>query len=187
MAAEERSGAIRGLGFLDAGQLSPGIVRNLVARVSRRVAVPCRIVRDITAGRLPLLESGRQADADRLLDRLEKLARDDEILVGITGQDIGSRIFSFYFGRARLHGRALVVSTARLHPSFYGLPEDPALTMRRATLEVLHEIGHVAGLQHCSDYTCVMHFAATVEAIDLRGTDYCRACSELLPSGLIER
>ena len=105
-------------------------------------------------------------------------------LVGLTALDLGNPIFTFFFGRARLNGRSAIVSLARLDPRFYGLPEDPRLMVRRAVNEVLHELGHNAGLQHCNDQGCLMRVAATVEAIDIRGASYCLACSERLPRGL---
>jgi len=94
-------------------------------------------------------------------------------------------IFTHVFGGARNGGHTAVVSLARLKPEFYGLPPDPALTTRRAVAEVLHEVGHLAGLAHCDDYRCLMHFSPEVEMIDLRGTTFCRSCAAELPPGFL--
>ena len=80
----------------------------------------------------------------------------------------------------RLFIGAALISLHRLAPSFYGLPPDPELTLTRATCECLHELGHVAGLHHCDDYRCVMHFSGDVESIDLRGSGWCDSCAALL-------
>jgi archaemetzincin len=132
------------------------------------------------------MEARDQADADRLLEQLEERAESahptGSVLVGVTQADLGNPIFTFFFGRARQHGRAALVSLARLSPAFYGLPDDRALTVHRATLEILHELGHVVGLPHCRDVACLMHFAATVESIDQRGNAFCRHCLAAAPA-----
>jgi archaemetzincin len=124
-----------------------------------------------------MLAGREQADADRLLKEVEGLAADGEVIVALTHLDIGHPIFTHFFGRARHHGSGALVSTARLMPEFYGMPEDHETTRLRATLEIVHELGHVAGLPHCDDNGCLMHFAPTVEAIDNRGQEFCRACA----------
>ena len=58
------------------------------------------------------------------------------------------------------------------------------LLLQRTTTEILHELGHVAGLKHCQQYDCIMHFAATAEAVDLRGMSFCHSCTAALPDGL---
>ena len=132
-----------------------------------------------------MLEGRRQADADAMLARLESLAtHEDEVLVGLVAVDIGHPIFTFFFGRARHEGRAALVSLARLTPTFYGLPEDRELTVSRAAWETLHELGHVAGLVHCDDYGCLMHFSRSVEAIDVRGKEFCENCRDQLAGEL---
>jgi len=165
------------IGFVPLGQPPAPILRDLVGRVSRLVAVPCA-VRTLSRPPDPLPLPGRnQVDADRLLQDLEaRVDAPGEVLVGVTTHDIGHPIFTHFFGRARHGGGAAVVSVARLRPGFYGLPDDGALLLQRATREVLHELGHVAGLVHCDDPACLMRFAATVEAIDLRGARFCVAC-----------
>jgi len=166
----------------------PSRVEGLVARVSRRFVAPCRLRHAPLTDGAPLLPGRDQIDSDLLLERIEALERaEGEILVGITERDLGSRIFTFVFGRARRGGHAALVSLARLGPGFYGLPADPALETRRAVAEIVHEIGHVAGLDHCRDASCVMRFATNVESIDLRGGRFCEECARRLPGGVAVR
>jgi archaemetzincin len=157
----------------------------LAARLSRRVAVPCRAQGPIDLGELVRLPGRDQVDADRLLERVEAWpAPPGVVKVGLTGLDIAIPIFTFVFGRARDGGRGCLVSAARLDPRFYGLPEDAALTERRTVDEVLHELGHVAGLPHCREAFCLMRFAGSVEQVDARGSELCRGCSDRFASRL---
>jgi archaemetzincin len=187
MAADEERNRVRELRFLTIGSFPRADVQQLMARVSGRVALPCRLAAGGDEIELPLLEGRDQAYADRLLEQLEARATPGRILVGVTLKDIGNPLFSFFFGQARLQGSAVLVSLARLSPLFYGLPDDPELTMRRATIEVLHELGHVAGLEHCDDYGCIMHLANNVGAIDVRGSSYCARCAERVSPLLLPR
>ncbi|MHC4930988.1 MAG: archaemetzincin family Zn-dependent metalloprotease [Planctomycetota bacterium] len=176
---------IRGVQFLTLGSFPRAVAQDLVARVSTEVAVPCQLLRPSEQVPIPHLARRNQVDADRMLQVLEDLDHDpEEILVGVTLLDLGNPIFSFFFGRARQDGGAALVSLARLDPTFYGLPEDRDLMLRRGVLEVVHELGHIGGLHHCDDWNCVMHFAATVEAIDNRGPSVCPRCREELPHAL---
>ncbi|MFN7943633.1 MAG: hypothetical protein U0X73_18730 [Thermoanaerobaculia bacterium] len=161
------------------------LVATVASELSRRVRLPCRLVA-APAGPAPAPVPGRpQIDADQLLAALEAAADDGVPLVGVTAADLGLPLFTFVFGRARLGGRAVVVSLARLRPELYGLPADGALVARRAAAEILHELGHLAGLAHCADSACLMHFATSVEAADLRGSIFCDSCAAALPAGFI--
>jgi archaemetzincin len=164
------------------GPVAPDDLRSVIAQVSVHLAVPLRLAAGIPGGDVPMLPDRAQADADRLLARLEaRAAPEGAVLLGVTELDLGNLIFTHFFGRARQHGRAAIVSLARLTPTFYGLPPDAALLRQRAVLEVLHELGHLAGLKHCEDQGCLMAFAATVDALDHRGVVFCGACRAELP------
>jgi archaemetzincin len=157
----------------------------LVAQTSVHLEVPCRLIEPPPGLEMPVIPGRDQVDADRLLSRIEALERRPGLaLVGLTGRDLAIPIFTFVFGRARVGGRAAVVSLARLRPEHYGLPSDPALTVRRGVAEILHELGHVAGLGHCQDFQCLMHFSTDIEAADLRPLTCCESCAAELPAGL---
>lgn len=183
----EEPGRIWGVHFLRVGAFPPAAARELVVRVSRHVAVPCRLVGTAYEGELPLLDGRTQVNADPVLEILEAETEPGNLLVGLLTLDIGSPLFTFFFGRARLHGHVAIVSQARLRPEFYGLSPDPELTALRTEREVLHEIGHLGGLRHCNTYDCIMYFASSVEAIDNRGSAFCSACAEQIHTGLRPR
>nr|WP_243666411.1 matrixin family metalloprotease [Vulcanisaeta sp. JCM 16159] len=48
--------------------------------------------------------------------------------------------------------------------------------------EVLHELGHSFGLDHCADPRCVMYFSNTIEDTDRKGPGYCQRCMARLRS-----
>lgn len=169
------------------GDVAAETVDALLAELSRRVAVPCRRVPCPTPPPLDPVPGRPQIDADRWLERLEAHGRPGAPLVGVTEQDLALPIFSFVFGRARLEGHAAVLSLARLRPEYYGQPADPSRLARRAAAELLHELGHLAGLRHCERPDCLMRFASSVEAADLRGALFCADCAAQLPHGFVAR
>jgi archaemetzincin len=113
-----------------------------------------------------------------LLASLEDLAGPGELVLGITGIDLFSPVFTFVFGEARLGGAAGLFSINRLKTSFYGLPEDSGRLLARARTEALHETGHLLGLVHCRNGDCVMRFSAAAEEIDLKSDRFCTECHE---------
>jgi archaemetzincin len=170
--------------FLPVGAVPPGTLEALAVRLSRRVEVACHVLAPgaLAVRRIPNRD---QLDANALLEAVEARATSDSrVLVGVTGEDIAVPVFTFVFGLARQGGRACVVSLARTDPSFYGLAPDPALRDERAVAEVLHEMGHLATLEHCPDRGCLMSFAGNVERVDTRGSRFCAACAGRLPQWL---
>jgi len=115
------------------------------------VAVPCQVSEAHDATELRRVPGRDQVDADWLLGLLEaRPLPAGAVAMGITALDLAIPIFTFVFGRARELGHAALVSAARLAPEFYGLAPNAALTLHRAVIEVVHELGHVGGLRHCA-------------------------------------
>jgi archaemetzincin len=94
--------------------------------------------------------------------------------------DLFIPILTYVFGEAEVGGNVAVVSYHRLAPERYGLPPDNALLLARFVKEVVHELGHVFSLIHCSAQSCVMHSSSYVEEIDLKEQSFCRACASEL-------
>jgi len=181
--ADER---LRSIHIVPVGKLARAVGEWLAALVSRHVTVPCYVDSSTLEGELRLLPGREQADADYLLRRLEEQpVEEGAAVVGLTDVDLGLPILTHVFGGARADGHTAVVSLARLEQGFYGLARDRGLTARRAVAEVLHELGHLAGLAHCDRYDCLMHFSPDVESIDLRGDSFCPECAAALPAGFL--
>lgn len=101
----------------------------------------------------------------------------------ITSVDLYIPIFTYVFGLAKLNGSIAIVSSYRLRPEFYGLPPDDHLLKRRLIKEVIHELGHLLNLRHCSDFRCVMTSSNTADDLDIKGMQFCDSCLNRLNLG----
>jgi archaemetzincin len=113
---------------------------------------------------------------DALIERAAAGHTDPERqwLLGVTDTDLCAPGLSFVFGEATVGGCCAVISLARLRTEGGG---DPALFRRRVLTEAVHELGHVAGLSHCSNSECVMWASETLSDTDRKGTEPCQACA----------
>ncbi len=134
---------------------------------------------------------GQYSSSVILRDIVRQLPSGATRILAITGKDLFIPMLSFVLGQAQLNGPAAVISTARLHQEFYGLPADPTLLHGRVAKEAVHEIGHTFGLTHCADSRCPMSLSNGVRQVDAKSAMLCRACmtmvSEFIPSFLSHR
>ncbi|MEO0122890.1 MAG: archaemetzincin family Zn-dependent metalloprotease [candidate division WOR-3 bacterium] len=102
---------------------------------------------------------------DSLMDCYDKSCDKHLVIVDV---DIYTPRFNFIFGLADVQRKVAIVSIHRL--SINGLLKE------RLAKEVVHEIGHILGLNHCSIPTCVMYFSNTIADTDRKGIDLCEEC-----------
>ncbi|MGQ9664606.1 MAG: archaemetzincin family Zn-dependent metalloprotease [bacterium] len=110
-----------------------------------------------------------QYDASLLIDQIKKIFNkecDRHLL--IVDIDLYSPRFNFIFGLAEPHECAAIVSVYRL--------AENGLTQERLAKEVIHEVGHLMGLSHCKNPTCVMYFSHTVDDTDRKDMKLCPEC-----------
>lgn len=105
-------------------------------------------------------------------------------LLGITDSDIYVPQFNYVFGQAAVGGKYCIISTHRLHPEFYGEPQNDELFENRSVKEAVHELGHTFNLRHCSDDQCVMRFSNNISDTDRKSAEFCGECAERLQSNL---
>ncbi len=126
-------------------------------------------------GRLPELpKRDGQINAESLLRELEArlVSSGCGIVLGLTSIDIYVPGMNFVFGLASKQGA--VISVFRLQSL------DPLTHRSRVLKEVMHEVGHVLGLEHCPHSLCVMHFSNSLAHTDKKGTEFCHECAARL-------
>ena len=87
-------------------------------------------------------------------------------LLWIVSEDIFVRGMNFVFGIAK-PGKGAVLSTYRLD------------SLNLIKKEAIHEMGHVFGLQHCSN-KCVMQFSNSVNEAKKKPAELCDKCKYML-------
>ncbi len=127
------------------------------------------------------LNPGRgQYNASRILNKIPSLMDGEpgqrDIVLGITEVDLYAGGLNFVFGEADVGGQFAVISLARLHQSFYSLPENKPIFLERAKKEAVHELGHVFGMVHCPNANCVMCFSNSLVDTDRKNASFCSHC-----------
>jgi archaemetzincin len=169
-------GATLKIKLVSVGSLPPPLLSFLQEGLARELGAVVQL-----GGNLPLPascpEGRRQYLGDPFLEVLAAARTpEDEVILGVTGVDLFVSGLNFVFGLADPRSRCAVISLARLYPEFYGQPRDPGRFKERALKEAIHELGHLWGLDHCSDPACIMFFSNTLTDTDRKGPGFCTSC-----------
>lgn len=109
-----------------------------------------------------------QVDGTKMLSYLRVLKDTDSLIIWLTEYDLYINDFNFCFGLA--YGKIAIVSTYRLRD------RKKDLYISRLRKEASHEVGHLFGLRHCSNWKCVMYFSNTLLDTDQKSEDLCPNC-----------
>jgi len=110
----------------------------------------------------------------------KNLPSDAFCVLAITMEDLYPEpSWNFVFGQASLRGRVGVYSFARYDPAFYGQKRDKdyeKVLLRRSCKVLVHETGHMFGLQHCIYFRCVLNGSNHLKESDSRPLRLCPVC-----------
>ena len=153
-----------------------GAINELAADV---VAGNLQAILNLTTDVLPpqpmpetaFMSARRQYDDVKLINHLavEQSIR-APICLGLTSHDIGTPILTYVYGESQLGGRVAVISFYRLTTA------GRHLTLERLSKLSLHEVGHVLGLGHCWEHSCLMRSIRNIEQLDKLDMRFCDAC-----------
>ena len=158
------------LGVVLLDDIEANVMDRVVAFVSEKLGVgvsllgraECRVGYDPTRG---------QWRADEVIRRcVARFSSPSRFCVGLTGVDLYVPRLNFVFGLALKREGLAVVSWQRLG-------DGREVFVDRLAKEVIHEVGHLEGLDHCSNDTCIMWFSNTLAETDRKGLDFCQACA----------
>ena len=93
-------------------------------------------------------------------------------VLAVTNRDLAAPDRDFVFGEAAFGGAWALISSARLGP-----PDDATdRPLDRLVKEAIHELGHLASLEHCRRPRCVMHPSTSTLEIDRKESNFCEDC-----------
>jgi len=115
----------------------------------------------------------RQYDAAAAVRKLGGRGRSEpfSFVLGLTEADIYVQGSNFVFGLADPQRATGIVSMARLRQN-----SNPRLLEERLMKEAAHEMGHLLGLKHCPEPTCIMSFANSTFDVDAKLPILCKDC-----------
>jgi archaemetzincin len=147
------------------------------ADVKNEFQVPVRI----KDGNLDLSEfydtARRQYNGTGLLRKIDMdFTTGNDKTLGLFNVDLFVPILTYIFGQAYLNGNSGIVSVYRFSNERYGIKADDKIFISRFRKEIIHELGHMFGLIHCTDPVCVMRSSTYVEDIDQKNHTLCSKC-----------
>lgn len=168
---------VEAITLISFGYFEKGLLDQIIKDVESEFSVPA----NNRTGHMDLSEfydsSRNQYDGNRLLRKLEDLhASDNQKVLGIFNVDLFIPILTYIYGQAYLNGRSGIASVFRMKNERYGLSSNETLFVGRTRKEVIHELGHMFGLIHCTNPVCVMRPSTYVEDIDQKSHHLCQHC-----------
>ncbi|MCD6310649.1 MAG: hypothetical protein J7M18_08025, partial [Candidatus Eremiobacteraeota bacterium] len=153
------------LGLIPLGNIAPDLTDSIRHKLAGIWKGPVEIMEQVSSDKLPGFRNERgQYFAPSILAYLSRYDYPG-ILLGITIDDIYEPGLKFIRGVCLEGGRSALISLRRLGGDIAG----------EATEQALHEIGHLAGLSHCTS-NCFMQRAETRQ----NPGQFCQSCADQL-------
>lgn len=108
-----------------------------------------------------------------------KATAEDRKILAVIDHDIYADGLNYVFGQAILNGSCALISLSRLRAGAENAIDFRSLFLSRVEKEAVHELGHVFGLRHCPDSTCVMYLSGNIDDTDKKGSKFCPRCGFL--------
>lgn len=159
----------------------PKEIPQVISGELENINIKCRIMPKIDIPQESYNHWRRQHNAETILDSIYNKSEvkfiDESIpSLVITEADLYFSGLNFVFGLEYPGKSCAIVSLARLKPEFYDEKPDKRLLEDRVVKEVMHELGHYLGLNHCMFQTCVMSFSPSVFDVDKKQKNFCENC-----------
>jgi len=159
----------------------PKEILEIVKNELENLNIKCRIMPKLDIPQDTFNHWRKQYNAEMIMNSLSQMSEIKFIDKSIpslllTEADLYYGGLNFVFGLEDPAKSCAIVSLARLRTDFYDERPDRNLLEDRVVKEVIHEVGHHLGLDHCVSIGCVMNFSPTVYDIDKKQKNFCESC-----------
>jgi len=172
--------------LVNLGHFRRDVLDEIAGCVSRRFDTEVIISGSLLSEGSESVSKGSQYPASLLLSHLGQFSGDDVKVLGITDVDLSFPGLNYVFGLSEPHTGVSVVSGFRFNPKGHN-PSISERLLQRLIKTSFHELGHLFGLPHCTQRTCVMFFSFSIADTDHKSAEFCTGCTDRLQrSGWID-
>ena len=165
------------LGIQPVGEIDPGYLKILAGSFLGELGIRSLILPELAQPDYAFDNRRIQYDAGIIINRLEAMEfKGCNCVIALMDADLFIPVFSFVLGEARMGGDRALVSIFRLQENRSGIVKV-----------ALHEFGHLMGLDHCHENTCVMRFSKNTEQLNSISGMFCKYCLDQIKYSIREK